>query len=68
MKTELENMPSPQLRVGRVAGLLGVSERSITRLVKRGKLPAYRIGSQLRFDPDEVAAFLRAARIDATRA
>lgn len=44
-----------------LAARLGVSERSIQRLAKQGKIPHYRVGRQLRFDVAEALAALRGA-------
>ncbi|MEJ2082893.1 MAG: helix-turn-helix domain-containing protein [Acidobacteriota bacterium] len=41
-----------------VSEMLGVSRSSVYRLVRNGKLPTYRIGRALRFDPSDVFAFL----------
>lgn len=47
------------LDVPGAARYLGVSIRSIYRLVSEGSLPSYRVGRQLRFDRDELRAVLR---------
>jgi excisionase family DNA binding protein len=41
------------------ARMLNVSERGLRHLATTGQVPFHRVGSQLRFDPDEV--------LDATR-
>lgn len=41
-------------RVPGVAKFLGVSERTVYRLVAAGELPVYRVGRQLRFDEQEL--------------
>lgn len=53
-----------ELTVARVAGILGVSDKTVLRFVKRGALPCYRIGRQLKFSRRDVADFMRAQRID----
>jgi excisionase family DNA binding protein len=45
------------------AKALGVSERTIRRLVTARRVPAYRVGGQWRVDLDEVRACLRSAVI-----
>jgi excisionase family DNA binding protein len=45
------------------AKALGVSERTIRRLIAKRQLPAYRVGGQWRVDLDEVRACLRSAVI-----
>lgn len=47
-----------------VAEALGVSERTVTRLVNAGQLPATRVGSQLRIRTSDLEAYLAAARIN----
>jgi excisionase family DNA binding protein len=41
-----------------VSEMLGVSRSSVYRLVRDGRLPAYRIGRTLRFDTADVFSFL----------
>lgn len=41
-----------------VSEMLGMSRSYVYHLVREGKLPAYRIGRILRFDPADVFAFL----------
>jgi excisionase family DNA binding protein len=45
------------------ARALGVSERTVRRLVTQNRLPAYKVGSQWRVDLDEVREALRSAVI-----
>jgi excisionase family DNA binding protein len=45
------------------ARALGVSERTVRRLVTAGRVPAYKVGGQWRVDVDEVKACLRSAVI-----
>jgi excisionase family DNA binding protein len=45
------------------ARALGVSERTVRRLVTAGRVPAYKVGSQWRVDLDEVREALRSAVI-----
>lgn len=47
------------LRAGEVAALLNVSERLIYKLASERRLPAFRIGGALRFDPAALAHWLR---------
>lgn len=47
------------LDVHEVADLLQVSERHIYELAAGGKLPSFRIGKIIRFDPQDVADWLR---------
>ena len=45
------------------ARALGVSERTVRRLVTARRVPAYRVGNQWRVDLDEVRECLRSAVI-----
>jgi len=51
------------LSIAECARALGVSERTVRRLVTAGRVPAYRVGGQWRLDLDEVRACLRSAVI-----
>ena len=53
----------PLLTIEEVRGQLKVSISTIRRLVRDEKLPAYRVGGQLRFKPGEVAAYIDAQRV-----
>ena len=43
-----------------LAGLLGVSRSSIYDMAQAGRIPCYRVGTHVRFDPHIVAKWLRA--------
>jgi excisionase family DNA binding protein len=45
-----------------LAARWGVSVRTLRRMVARGDLKAYRIGSQLRFSEEDVRAYERLRR------
>jgi excisionase family DNA binding protein len=45
------------------ARALGVSERTVRRLIAKRQLPAYKVGGQWRVDLDEVRETLRSAVI-----
>jgi len=47
------------LKVGELAELTQISERSLYRLIKMGKIPVYQIGIQVRLDPKSTADWLR---------
>jgi excisionase family DNA binding protein len=49
------------LSLAECAKALGVSERTIRRLVTARRVPAYKVGGQWRLDLDEVKACLRSA-------
>jgi len=52
-----------QLSVSDVADLLGVSGKTVYRWVKDGRLPAYRLGQQLRFNRTELLEWATAQRV-----
>lgn len=47
------------LRVNEVAALLSVSERQIYKLAAEQRIPSFKIGGSLRFEPTALAAWLR---------
>lgn len=52
-----------QLSVGDVSSLLSVSEKTVYRWIHQGKLPAYRLGHQYRFNRAELLEWATAHRI-----
>lgn len=57
------NTAAPLLTTRQVAQLLNVSPDTVLRRWRAGELPGYRIASNaLRFDADEVAAWLEERR------
>ena len=50
------------LTIGEVAEYLGVTDRHIRRLVAERRIPFIKWGHLLRFDPDEIADWIDAAR------
>src|ERR1700693_3821247 len=48
------------MTTGGLAAVLGVSRRSIFDMAKAGRIPSFRVGSSVRFDPHLVAKWLRA--------
>lgn len=52
-----------QLSVSDVSRLLGVSGKTVYRWVKEGRLPAYRLGQQLRFNRAELLEWATAQRV-----
>jgi PTS system nitrogen regulatory IIA component len=56
-----------QLSVRDIARLLNVSEKTIYRWVKRGEIPAYRVGEQYRFNRLEILEWATARKIDVTQ-
>ena len=46
-----------------VAERLGITERFVRRLVAERRIPYIKVGRFVRFDPDDLADWIRAARI-----
>ncbi len=55
-------LPPPLLDITALAALLGVNPRHIRRLVSERRIPFIKWGHLIRFDPDEIAAWLNHAR------
>lgn len=47
------------MKVSELCELLGVDDKHIYRMAARGALPSFHIGGSVRFDPQEVANWLR---------
>ncbi|WP_308721482.1 helix-turn-helix domain-containing protein [Komagataeibacter xylinus] len=50
-------LPEKRLRIADVATAWGCSHQHVRNLIKRGELPAIRIGSLFRIRPDDVVAY-----------
>jgi excisionase family DNA binding protein len=59
--TEVLGTRATALTVAEVAVLLNVSERQVYKLAADGRIPCFKIGNSIRFDPAAFAAWLRAA-------
>ncbi|HEX9952140.1 MAG TPA: helix-turn-helix domain-containing protein [Rubricoccaceae bacterium] len=59
MSTEPAPGPAALLSYVEVAGILGVSKRTVERLVDRGELGTVRAGSAPRVHPDALDAYVR---------
>ena len=57
----------PLLSIAEVADLLGVNVRHVRRLVQEKRIPYVKWGHLIRFDPDEVEAWIAEHSIGATR-
>jgi excisionase family DNA binding protein len=55
-------LKEPLLSTAQVAQLLGLSPKTIQRLVARGSLPCYHIGRLVRFAPGDVFRWLEARK------
>lgn len=53
---------TPLLNITEVAEILGVDVRHVRRLVHERRIPYLKWGHLLRFDPDEIIAWLDEAR------
>ncbi|MEG3348366.1 helix-turn-helix domain-containing protein [Novacetimonas sp. GS1] len=53
----MAELPSKRLRIADVASTWGCSHQHVRNLIKRGELPAIRIGSLFRIRPDDVVAY-----------
>lgn len=53
-----------QLSVRDVAGILNVAEKTIYRWLKRGEIPAYRVGEQYRFSRLEILEWATSRKMD----
>lgn len=47
------------LKVAEVAKLFGVTPQHIYKMAASGTIPSFRISGSVRFDPDDVAAWLK---------
>lgn len=47
------------LRVAEVAQILDVSIKKIYRMAAKGQIPSLKVSSSIRFDPHDIAAWLR---------
>lgn len=47
------------MKVSELTEILGVDDKHIYRMAARGQLPSFRVGGAVRFDPQEVANWLR---------
>ncbi len=47
------------MKVSDLTEILGVDDKHIYRMAAQGKLPSFRVGGAVRFDPQEVANWLR---------
>jgi len=47
------------LTVSDVASVLNISERQVYKLAAEGRIPCFKIGNSIRFDPGALVAWLR---------
>jgi excisionase family DNA binding protein len=59
--------PMPSLLKAReVAALLNVPDQTVYQWVSQRKIPHYKIGKSVRFDPAEIAEWLRGRKVEAS--
>ena len=51
------------LSVEQLAALLQCSKKAVYKMVQRGTLPSFRVGSMVRLDPDVTAQWLRSRSV-----
>lgn len=52
------------LKIDEVADVLGLGKKTIERMARDGRLPSFKIGNQVRFDPRLLAEWAKTARGD----
>jgi excisionase family DNA binding protein len=56
---EIVESKKEALRVAEIARILDVSVKKIYRMAAKGQIPSLKISSSIRFDPHDIAAWLR---------
>lgn len=52
------------LKIEEVADLLGLNKKTIERMARANRIPSFKIGNQVRFDPRLLAEWAKTARGD----
>ena len=60
--TDLVQSVAPLLTYREAADVLGVTDRTVWKLVDQGDLPAVRFGRSVRIDPADLRAFIDSAK------
>lgn len=55
-------MPGQLLGVKQVQEMLGVSERTVFRLIKIGELTGFKVGREWRFDEEDITEYIARQR------
>jgi excisionase family DNA binding protein len=55
-------MPGKLLDVKRVREMLGLSERTVFRLIKSGELKGFKVGREWRFEESDITDFIQRQR------
>lgn len=66
MVTEYAENAPQMLTPKDVGRKLGVGRMTVRALIRKGQLAGYRVGRQIRIDPQEVNRFLEAAKMGAS--
>lgn len=81
-QTETETLPSPKkmlgiasrfanfdhaLKIEEVADVLGLAKKTIERMARASRIPSFKIGNQVRFDPRLLSEWAKTARGDKHR-
>ena len=61
--TSTQTIVKPLLTYREAGELLGVTERTIFRLVKDGEIPNVKFGGSVRIDPDDLRGFIDKAKL-----
>lgn len=56
----------PLLTITQVAEILGVTTRTIYRMLSDNELRSNRVGHRTRFEPSEIRRYIAASRVDST--
>lgn len=59
----MEEHETPWLGTAEAARHLGITPRTLYRLIDEGQLPAYKFGRVIRLKSDDVTTFIEASRI-----
>ncbi len=51
------------LRASEIAGMLGITERHVRRLVLEKRIPYAKVGRFVRFDPRDIEQWVQAAKV-----
>jgi excisionase family DNA binding protein len=55
-------MPKELLDVKQIQDVLGVSERTVFRLIKSGELHGFKVGREWRFEPSDIDDYIERQR------